>query len=232
MKRRIKIGTGKTNSKKSKKIKKRKLSNLEKFSPRIRYTSTIPLLSQQPSSSSSTGVYEGMWAQTGYIKKRFSHDFQGISAGIHWGVYFEVSAGDLKHKPGNYHLAIGFAPSAGGHLYEVLLDKATGTWTAYYDFEPWTDQNGHSSSFQHDNWKNVTGKRVSYTAEINVQQTDMVGTVGNKCHFSDCQYKPDGKKWANAKLTTTNLSTTNPDEWENQFISSTAFDVWDVNPLP
>jgi hypothetical protein len=159
------------------------------------------------------------WAQTGYIRRRYAG-----SSTVYWRVYHEVKAGP---NPADYHFSFkGSAPGAGSHSYQDWLNQGAGKWYAYYDGgSPW-------DTFTHAGWKNDTGDYVQYAGEINIKESDLVGTADSKCRFASCQYRTAGNPWTDANIGDADCHTSDSKEWGITRVSGTAFDIWDVNPLP
>jgi hypothetical protein len=167
--------------------------------------------------SNSSGAVK--WAQTGYGKERSAG-----STAIKTYRYAE-KRGDTYEV--NYDTSN--APAEGSvHTYQCDLDKSTGKWSFLYDGKPWED---YTDNF----WKNKTGTDTQWTGEIINKEDDMPGTSGDKCNFTECQYRQDGKAYQDAGLVAGNVgipsATHDSTEWGEEWVSATAFNIWDKKPL-
>jgi hypothetical protein len=168
------------------------------------------------------------WAQTGWKRWRTAN-----STTINHMIYLEVQGN-------NYYRGFGPAPGAGSHNYQVYpMNPATGQWQALYDGSVWAGGISPPDA----GWSCQTGNRADYWGEVHHPQTDMAGVPSNHCHYTNCQYlvgsfgsscssgslgSPSG--WQDTGLTAANVSTTDPTRWAAQWISGTAFDIWDLCP--
>jgi len=156
------------------------------------------------------------WAQTGYrrIRNAGSSTYTKMR-------YTEMNGAVYKRKddtPG--------APAEGSsHEYRVELDASAGTWTFYYDGTAW-------STFTDTGWQNTGGTTVQYPGELINKEDDMPGTSGDKCSFTDCQYRTGTNSYVDAGFTAANLHTDDSAEWGIELVSVTAFNIWDKNPNP
>jgi len=157
----------------------------------------------------------GLWAQTGWGRER-----TGGSAAIKKYRYAEMNGGAYKV---NYDTAN--APADGStHEYKCELDKATGKWSFSYDGTAW-------ENFADNSWKNKTGNVAQWVGEIYNKEDDMPGTSGDKCKFSECQYREDGKSFADAGILAGDMVSDSATEWGAEHVSGTEFNIWDKNPL-
>ena len=116
-----------------------------------------------------------IWAQTGFGRER-----QPGTTTINKYRYAEMNGGtyQVKYDKDN-------SPAEGSvHLYQCVLDKATGKWTYTQDGTDWL-------VFSDNTWKNKTGGDIQYTGEIIDQEDDMAGTEADKCEITECQYLQD-----------------------------------------
>jgi hypothetical protein len=58
----------------------------------------------------------------------------------------------------------------------------------------------------------------------------MVGTVGNKCRWSLCQFAVNNGDYEATDFTAGDLGSSNPSEWGTALVNTQSFDVWDINP--
>lgn len=118
----------------------------------------------------------------------------------------------------------GGAPAEGEiHAYKCDLDMASGTWSFSYDGTVW-------QTLQADFWKTATGTAAIWSGEIFNIEDDMPGTATNKCNFTGCQYDVDGI-YQDAGLVSTDVNSSDSNQWGAEWISGTAFNIWDKNPL-
>ena len=89
-------------------------------------------------------------------------------------------------------------------------------------------------------WIGKTIRYASWTGEIDGRETDMPGTLGNKCELKQCKYKKnDGYLPWNANfgeasdiIGVTQQSGSRPDEWGIWVdTGGMTMKIWDVNPL-
>ncbi len=164
-----------------------------------------------------------IWAQTGYGRERTDGD-----ASIKKYRYAEMN-GDVykvKYDSGN-------PPAEGSsHVYQVVLNKSTGTWSFFQDGTKW-------KAFADDGWKHRTGNLVQWTGEIFNKEDDMPGTSGDKCTFTECKTRVDGHAaFANANIQRGEVGQASTPgahdsaEWGEEYVSGTAINIWDKNPLP
>jgi hypothetical protein len=164
--------------------------------------------------SNSAGTLQ--WAQTGYGRER-----NPGSAAAKKYRYAEMngSAYLVKYDTDN-------PPAEGSvHEYRCDLDKAAGKWSYKQDGTEW-------KNFQDNAWKAMKGTSVQWTGEIFNKEDDMVGTAGDKCAFTECQYCVDGKAYQDAGLVAADVQSDDNSEWGAEFVSATAFNIWDKKPLP
>ncbi len=164
------------------------------------------------------GVQNGSatkWAQTGWGRER-----DAGSTTIKKYRYAELKGNGYFAK---YDVVN--APAEGStHNYKCELNKATGKWIFYYDGTEWYD-------FQDDYWKDNTGTHVAWTGEIYNKEDDMPGTNSDKCNFTACQYRVSGGAYQNAGLVAADVTSDDANEWGAQWVSGTAFNIWDKKPL-
>jgi hypothetical protein len=161
-----------------------------------------------------------IWAQTGFGRER-----NAGSKAIKTYRYAEMNGSTYKV---NYDTAN--APAEGStHAYQCDLDKSTGTWKFLYDGTEW-------QTFADNGWKNKTGTDIQWTGEIYNKEDDMPGTSANKCNFTECQYRTDGKAYQNAGIVAGDVGIPSPshdaNEWGEEWVSGTAINIWDKKPLP
>lgn len=158
----------------------------------------------------------GSWAQSGYGRER-----NAGSAAINTYRYAEMNGSTYKV---NYDT--GNAPAEGSsHTYQCDLDRARGKWTFSQGGTAW-------QTYADNGWKNKTGTVAQWVGEIFNKEDDMPGTAGDKCSFTNCQYRLQGKSYKDADLTAGDMITDDASEWEAEWISGTAFNIWDKKPLP
>lgn len=114
------------------------------------------------------------WAQIGYLYRRDVHGHMSRN------IYVEVQAG--PHDPTDYYVQYFNGPAAGSHHYSAVLDEIDGTWNFFFD-------GSFLSSFQHNGWKNLTGRRATFTCESNGEEADVLGTRDDPCNFTNCSYE-------------------------------------------
>jgi hypothetical protein len=105
------------------------------------------------------------------------------------------------------------------------LDESTGTWTFSYDGTAW-------EHFADPWWVHKRGTSVQWTGEIVNKEDDMAGTSGNKCNFTECQYRKHGHDYQDAGIAASEVRSDDNGEWGAAWVSRTGFDIWDKNPLP
>lgn len=164
--------------------------------------------------SNETGAVK--WAQTGFLRMR-----NAGSTTIAQYRYAEMQ-GD-QPQPQKIFDAQNAPAEGTTNEYKCDLDRTTGTWSFFYAGTVW-------KSFQDDFWKNATGTTVQWTGEIYNKEDDMPGTEANKCNFSACRYNVDGI-YQDAGLVPANVASNDPNEWGAEWVSGTAFNIWDKNPL-
>ena len=160
----------------------------------------------------------GSWAQTGY--RRYREDGSTTAKNMR---YTEMNGSDYKRKdwPGD-------APAEGSsHDYRIELDPSTGTWTFYYD-----GATPPASAFQDDGWKDSSGSVVNWPGEILNREDDMPGTSGDKCNFTNCQYRVGGGSFVDAGIAAANLINDDNSEFGIELVSGKAFNMWDKKPNP
>lgn len=118
------------------------------------------------------------------------------------------------------------APSEGNHhTYNVELDKSIGAWEFHVDASLW---DCWTNSF----WENKTFGKVVWHCEIRNKEDDMQGTESNPCNFTSCAYWKEG---VGAKLANfvdpSSYDTSDPCEWAWEHVNSSAFNIWDIDPL-
>ncbi len=118
------------------------------------------------------------------------------------------------------------APAEGStHTYQCDLDKSNGKWTFSYDGTKW-------QTYADNGWKNKTGDDMQYNGEIYNKEDDMPGTSANKCSFTECQYREQGKAYQDAGFAVGDIKSDDASEWGVERVSSKAFNIWDKKPLP
>jgi hypothetical protein len=155
------------------------------------------------------------WAQSGYGRER-----NYGSTAIATDLYSEVQGDDP------YYIRKEAAPAEGtAHEYKIQLDPATGQWSFYLDGGvPWDT---HTDPF----WKGKRGDNVQWTGEIHNTDDDMSGTSGDKCNFTECQYRVRGPLvYKDAGIPAGGPTTSDGSEWGAERVSATALDIWDKNP--
>lgn len=158
------------------------------------------------------------WGQVGYVRERAR---TGPTTTVLYRRYAETKAGPA---PADYDFHPGPTPEAGTHEYKCyLISSLFGTWKYDYDGLPWYQ-------FTHNGWRNVTGTRYDYSAEIWNKEDQMVGTASAKCNFTECKYAVNWGAFQNASIATGDLHTDDAAEWGIERVSSTAFNIWDKNP--
>ncbi len=158
----------------------------------------------------------GSWAQTGYRRLRNA----GSSTPSNMR-YTEMNGSVYKRKD-----ETATAPAEGSvHEYRIELDAGTGTWDFLYDGTSW-------STFQDNGWKNSSGSVVNWPGEILNKEDDMPGSAGDKCNYTECQYRVSGGSFVDAGLTASNLTNDDASEFGIELVSGTAFNMWDKIPNP
>jgi len=170
----------------------------------------------------------GIWfAQVGYIKMRRDGD-----TSYFYGKYFEVDGTDWFRMEDSIcaDLSCANIPQQGEtHSYMIYLDKNTGSWSAYYD-----NANFYSYLVYDDIWT-IGGNRTQCSGEIYSKESDIPGTQGDPCVFSE--YEVDtlglfGPDFISAGLEDSTLGTSDTCEWGYKYINSSEFEIWDKKPLP
>jgi hypothetical protein len=153
------------------------------------------------------------WAQSGYGRER-----NYGSAAIATDRYAEVQ-GDT------YHIRKEPAPAEGSvHEYKIELDPATGKWSFYFDGARWHNV---ADPF----WRGKRGDSVQWTGEIHNTDDDMSGTAGDKCAFTELQYRVRGPLvYRDAGVTIGAPTSESAAEWGAEHVSATALNIWDKNP--
>jgi Bacterial Ig-like domain (group 2) len=156
-----------------------------------------------------------MWAQTGYDRHRNAGGTAVVSCR-----YAEMNGNTYKVNFDTSH-----PPSEGSvHEYKCDLDNSTGTWKYSDDGTIW-------ERFTDAAWTTRKGTDVQWTGEIFNKEDDMPGTSGNKCNFTECQYRVSGSAYQNAGLVAGDIHSDDSSEWGAEYISGTEFNIWDKKPL-
>lgn len=154
------------------------------------------------------------WAQTGYWRHRGGTT--GVT--IHLHQYAETQAGP---NPADYERFQQPGIPSGTHQYRCsLLSPLFGTWTYEIDELPF-------HTFTHNGWRDVQATHVQWMGEIFNKQDQMPGTATAKCDFTDCQVSTDYSSFQNAGIVISNVKTSNTNEWGSEYVSPTAFNIWD-----
>lgn len=153
------------------------------------------------------------WAQSGYGRER-----NAGSAAIAADQYAEIN-GD------GYRIIKVPAPAEGSvHEYKIELDPATGKWSFYFDGTRW-------QTLADPFWNGKRGTSVQWTGEIHNKEDDMSGTAGNKCNFTECQYRVRGPLvYQDAGFSAGDPHSDDNSEWGAERVSNTAINIWDKNP--
>jgi hypothetical protein len=156
------------------------------------------------------------WAQTGYDRHRNAGGVAVVKCR-----YAEMNGNAYKV---NFDTA---NPPAEGsvHEYRCDLDNASGKWSYSYDGTVW-------ERFVDPAWRTIQGTDVQWTGEIFNKEDDMPGTAGDKCAFTECQYRVSGHNYQDAGLVAGDIRSDDNSEWGAEFVSATAFNIWDKKPLP
>ena len=158
----------------------------------------------------------GGWAQCGWLKSNHS------APTVVRRRYAELQGT-------NYWIELGSEDPGNGTVneYKVRLnDLSTGEWYFYVDGGLWKSRTDSG-------WINKKGSSVTYEGEIYRVETDMPGTNADRCSFSGCKYDVNNQgTWPDAGLTDANMHSSDTAKWNYSRISGTAFDIWDVSPLP
>mgnify|MGYP000851767455 FL=1 len=156
-----------------------------------------------------------IWAQTGFGRERNEG-----STSISSYRYAEMKGSTYKV---NYDKSA--APSEGStHIYQCDLDSASGTWTFFFDGKEW-------QKFADPSWKGQVGQSVQWTGEIFNKQDDMPGTAADKCSVAECQYRQTKKDYTDADLVAGDVKSDDAAEWGSEWVSKTAFNIWDKKPI-
>ena len=159
----------------------------------------------------------GDWAQCGWVK---SNDIIGTYGEALRRRYAEVYVG------GDRWVEYGSVDPGNGtvNAYKVVLhDLSTGDWYFYVDYTLW-------KHYAHAGWANRKGMSAQYVGEIWGLETDLPGTNGDRCSFSECRY--DVNNQGTWPLTDLRMFSTDRNEWQYLRLSDCAFHIWDVNPHP
>lgn len=162
-------------------------------------------------SNSSSGL---KWAQVGVSRRRNA----GSSSIIQYR--------KAEVQGDNYVIDMDTAnaPAEGAeHVWACDLDKSTGKWSFSQDGTVWRR---YTDAF----WSSHLGTVVQWVGEIYNREDDMPGTAGDKCAFTECQYRRDGGSYQDAGFTTSDPITSDAAEWGCEHVSATAFNIWDKNP--
>jgi hypothetical protein len=157
------------------------------------------------------------WAQTGVSRRRNA----GSTAII------QYRKAEIQGNTYTINMDTAHAPAEGSiHEYKIELNKVTGTWSYFDNGTVWQT---YADAF----WRSALGTSVIWAGEIYNSEDDMPGTAGNKCTFTDCQYRVDGRAaYQDAGLVARDTRTDDANEWGVEWVSSTAFNIWDKNPHP
>ena len=159
-----------------------------------------------------------IWAQTGWGRER-----NAGSKSIKKYRYAEMKGTTGSPASNNYDT--GKAPADGStYEYRVDLDVASGKWDFSFDGSAWEHFTGNG-------WKNTKGTDVQWTGEIFNKEDDMPGTSGDKCNFTECQYRVDGAAYVDAGFTAADVTSSDSSEWGSERVNDTAFNIWDQKPL-
>ncbi len=166
-------------------------------------------------SANNLGTGGIRWAQTGWAKCR-----NVVSTTIAEHRYAEIN-GD-KYNP-KYDATNPPPSDRSSHTYQCDFTTATGTWAYSCDGAQWW-------TFQDDNWKNNSAAIAQRSGEIHNKEDDMPGMPTDKCNFTGWQYKVIEGAYQNAGLIAGDVVSTNLNLWGDQWVSATAFNIWDKNP--
>ena len=162
--------------------------------------------------------YEGgglkKWAQVGFSRRRNAGGtavIQYRKAEIQGDRYFIDM--DTAHAPAEGSV----------HEWKCELDPSSGTWSYYDNGASWI-------TYQDDFWKTHFGNAVIWAGEILNREDDMPGTAGDKCSFTACQYRRNGHPFQDAGLVAGDLRNDDSNQWGAEFVSATAFNIWDKSP--
>ena len=72
---------------------------------------------------------------------------------------------------------------------------------------------------------------MHWPGELKNKEDDMPGTSGDKCNFTECQYRVDGAAYVDAGFAAGDIHTSDASEWGAERVSDTAFNIWDKKPL-
>jgi hypothetical protein len=204
-----------------------KLASATGISAQIRTRSTTLCGESSEQSSATSAAWVGVtkavgqqpqiWAQMGYYRRRLAGSttiFVERYAETRWGT-----------GPNQYELRTFAGVESGTHEYLCYsAGQPFGTWFYYYDGEP-------IHQITKPELQGVTGTQYSYSTEIFNKEDQMVGTSSAKCNFTECQFSVNWQTFQNADIAgPQDLHTDDPAEWGIERVSSTAFNVWDVNP--
>jgi len=162
-------------------------------------------------SNNSSGL---KWAQVGFSRRRNA----GSAAVIQYR--------KAEIQGDNYFIDMDTAnaPTEGStHEWKCELDKATGKWSYFDNGTVWKT---YTDNF----WKSHFGTDIQWTGEILNKEDDMPGTSGDKCSFTECQYRLDGGAYQNAGITAGGVKSDDSSEWGSEHVSGTAFNIWDKKP--
>ena len=72
---------------------------------------------------------------------------------------------------------------------------------------------------------------MQWTGEIFNKQDDMPGTAADKCSVAECQYRQTKKDYTDADLVAGDVKSDDAAEWGSEWVSKTAFNIWDKKPI-
>jgi hypothetical protein len=154
------------------------------------------------------------WAQVGFSRRRNA----GSTAIIQYR--------KAEIQGDNYFIDMDTAnaPAEGStHEWQCQLNKSTGQWSYSDNGTVWRT---YTDTF----WQSHLGGDLNYTGEILNAEDDMPGTSGDKCQFTDCQYKLDGAGYVDAGIRASDLNNTDTAGLGIERVSGTAFNIWDKQP--
>lgn len=154
------------------------------------------------------------WAQVGFTRRRNEGSttiIQYRKAEVQGETYNLMT--DTKH-----------APAEGAtHEHRCELDRETGAWSFYDDGELW-------HTYADAAWEGAAGSSASWTGEVLNREDDMPGTEGDKCVFTECQYRAGGGEYQDAGIEESHLGNDDSDELGVERVSGTAINIWDRRP--
>ena len=116
------------------------------------------------------------------------------------------------------------APSGTKEYKVEQSHTAGGQWKVYYNAEssPWKTVNRSE-------WEDTVGKQARNKGEVNILESDMPGTSGQRCVLKNLKYKLVGNSGYVDQETFPQSNSTDNSRWGHNRVSSSHVEIWDKN---